>query len=72
MIGPRYIDERQNNQPLFLQIGGLKAKRQYDGVNGSVVDVDYLIASGCLILVNVLKDAGLMNEDLFIDYVDIE
>lgn len=71
-IGPRYLDERQNSQPPFLRIEGLQAKRQYDGVNGSVVDVDYLIASGCLISVNVLKDTGLRNEDLFIDYVDIE
>jgi rhamnosyltransferase len=34
--------------------------------------VDHLIASGCLIPLAVLDEVGLMREDLFIDYVDIE
>jgi rhamnosyltransferase len=37
-----------------------------------VVDTDFLISSGCLIPVNVLCDIGMMDESLFIDYVDTE
>jgi rhamnosyltransferase len=36
------------------------------------VDTDLLISSGCLIPVKVLTDIGLMDESLFIDYVDTE
>lgn len=34
--------------------------------------VDYLIASGCLVNMRVINEVGMMEEDLFIDYVDIE
>lgn len=36
------------------------------------VEATFLIASGCLISVEVLDKIGLMNEELFIDYVDVE
>lgn len=71
-VGPCFMDIRQNNPPPFTRIQGLTVKRQFpEGVN-SVVEVDYLIASGCLIPIQVLNSVGLMNVDLFIDYVDIE
>jgi rhamnosyltransferase len=38
----------------------------------SLVEVDYLIASGILIRVSVLDKVGLMRSDFFIDYIDIE
>lgn len=71
-VGPCYVDTRQKNPPPFIKIDGLKVKRQYQPVSGTYVDVDYLIASGCLIPVETLKDVGMMNEEMFIDYVDIE
>lgn len=71
-VGPCYIDKRQNNPPPFIRIEGLAVRRQYADKPDSVVDVDYLIASGCLIPVEVLHSVGKMNVDLFIDYVDIE
>jgi rhamnosyltransferase len=71
-VGPCYMDIRQNNPPPFTRIEGFRAKRQFpEGLN-SVVKVDYLIASGCLIPVQALNSVGLMNAALFIDYVDIE
>ena len=69
--GPRYFDPRHDNPPPFLRVQGLRLKRlTCDG--SPVVPVDYLVSSGCLIPMNVIEHVGLMREDLFIDYVDIE
>jgi len=70
--GPCYVDTRQDNPPPFLRIEGIRVKRQYAENPNSVVEVDYLIASGCLIPIAAFDNVGLMNEELFIDYVDIE
>ena len=48
-VGPRYLDERQNNPPPFIQVVGVMVKRQPCEYSYSVVEVDYLVASGCLI-----------------------
>lgn len=71
-VGPRYLDERQNNPPPFIRIQGLRVRRQSCVCNGDVVAVDYLVASGCLIPLSALDAIGEMAEELFIDYVDIE
>lgn len=71
-VGPRYLDERQNNPPPFIRIQGLKLERCACISENSVVPVDYLISSGCLIPMEALDKVGGMREDLFIDYVDIE
>ncbi len=71
-VGPRYEDSRQNNPPPFVKIEGLRLQRQTCASADSVVDVDYLIASGCLIPMTTIDDVGDMKEELFIDYVDIE
>lgn len=71
-VGPRYFDERHDNPPPFIQVRGLKVERQPCRSCNSVVEVDYLIASGCLIPTQTLTLVGGMNEEMFIDYVDIE
>lgn len=71
-VGPRYLDVRQNNPPPFVRIRGLKLERCACAAEDSVVPVDYLISSGCLIPLSVFAKVGTMREDLFIDYVDIE
>jgi rhamnosyltransferase len=70
--GPRYLDERQDNPPPFIRVRGLRLERCACATEKSVVPVDYLIASGCLIPMSVLDKVGGMRDDLFIDYVDIE
>lgn len=70
--GPRYLDARQDNPPPFIRVRGLHLKRCACTTDSDVVAVDYLIASGCLIPMTVLEEVGVMREDLFIDYVDIE
>jgi rhamnosyltransferase len=71
-VGPRYTDERQDNPPPFIRIRGISVERQACDSESSVVEVDYLIASGSLIPMATLDAIGPMREDLFIDYVDIE
>lgn len=71
-VGPRYLDERQNNPPPFIQIRGLRVRRCACPSPETIVEVDYLIASGCLIPMSTLEAVGGMAEELFIDYVDIE
>jgi len=71
-VGPRYLDERQENPPPFIRVRGLRLERCACSTEKSIVPVDYLIASGCLIPMSVLDMVGDMRDDLFIDYVDIE
>lgn len=71
-VGPRYRDVRRDNTSPFIQVRGLKVERQPCICADSVVEVDYLIASGCLIPISTLASVGDMWEELFIDYVDIE
>jgi rhamnosyltransferase len=71
-VGPRYLDDRQDNPPPFIRLQGIQVRRQPCTGGNSVVEVSYLIASGCLIPLDVLRLVGTMKEELFIDYVDIE
>jgi rhamnosyltransferase len=71
-VGPRYTDERQDNPPPFVRMRGISVERQACDSPHSVVEVDYLIASGSMIPMAAIDAIGPMREDLFIDYVDIE
>jgi rhamnosyltransferase len=71
-LGPRYVDPRQDNPPPFIRIRGLRLERRACASPDDVVEVDYLISSGCLIPMSTLREVGTMREDLFIDYIDIE
>lgn len=71
-VGPNYVDSRQSNPPPFIKVSGLRVHRQLCTSPDSVVEVDYLIASGCLIPISTINEVGDMRDDFFIDYVDIE
>jgi rhamnosyltransferase len=71
-MGPRYLDERQDNPPPFIRVRGLQIERCACPTPETVVEVDYLISSGSLIPLATLDAVGGMAEELFIDYVDIE
>lgn len=71
-VGPRYSDARQSNPTPFIQVDGFKVRRHECNNISKHVPVSYLIASGSLISTQTLQTVGLMQEDLFIDYVDIE
>lgn len=71
-VGPNYLDSRQDNPPPFIKVSGLRVHRQLCASPDAVVEVDYLIASGCLIPMSTIDEVGGMRDDFFIDYVDIE
>lgn len=71
-VGPRYVDEHQQNAQPFVRIRGLRTERCGCVDRDAIVEVDCLIASGALIPLVALQQVGGMREDLFIDYVDTE
>ena len=71
-VGPRYLDDRLDNPPPFIRVRGLRVERCPCPTPDTIVEVDYLIASGSLIPMSTLDAVGPMAEELFIDYVDIE
>lgn len=70
-VGPLFVDERGEAAPfVYRDKSRLRLREPQNG--SDVVEVDFLIASGSLIPVRVFDVVGLMEEELFIDYVDIE
>jgi len=71
-VGPLLTDEDSKLPlPFFLYVDGRK-KRFIPSVNSGVFDVEFLISSGTLISMEALEEIGLMREELFISYVDVE
>lgn len=71
-LGPAYVDQRQGEASPFVYREGFKLRRRGEPDLDGTSPTDFLIASGCLIPVEVLDTIGLMTDELFIDYVDIE
>ncbi|WP_371835740.1 glycosyltransferase family 2 protein [Ochrobactrum sp. C6C9] len=71
-VGPSYTDTRQGEAAAFVYLDGLKLKRRERQPLDAFVETDFLIASGCLTPIQSFDAVGLMNEEMFIDYVDIE
>lgn len=72
-IGPLFIDQktRQYSKAIRHRYLGAGRGRLSPDITGTV-ESDYIIASGSLIRTEVLKLVGFMDEDMFIDGVDIE
>ena len=70
-VGPRFFDPRRQSPIPFRKLEGLRMRVQ-ECSESEMVEVDYLISSGCLIPLAAIDLVGEMNEALFIDYVDIE
>lgn len=69
-IGPTYYNRRTDEQyPITKYIGPFIDRRL---PKDESVEATFLIASGCLIDSNVIAEVGFMNEDFFIDYIDVE
>ena len=71
-VGPRFVDERNTDLSSFVKLQGYRLRKIGCPGQDSVIEVDHLISSGSLICTDHLQQIGLMREDLFIDYVDIE
>ncbi|MBC5764760.1 glycosyltransferase family 2 protein [Ramlibacter albus] len=70
-VGPAKVDPR-NGRPgrLLKPVRFLRRFAQPD--SGSVIEVDHLITSGSLVTSAAWREAGPLDEALFLDYVDIE
>ncbi|WP_250479413.1 MULTISPECIES: glycosyltransferase family 2 protein [unclassified Caballeronia] len=71
-VGPLTLDKRTRTAGRFMQAGTWWIRRRACRPPCLEMKVDFLISSGTLIRVDVLRDVGGMNEGLFIDHVDTE
>ncbi|EKO3470726.1 glycosyltransferase family 2 protein, partial [Vibrio fluvialis] len=75
-VGPLHIDQDDFTECVYVDTCKGNVEKIIPSIvkqNGnSFVSCDFLIASGCLISKEVLDVVGLMEDELFIDCVDIE
>lgn len=72
-IGPYFRDPEKNLPTPLVAVRGLRlTRRKLADDETEPVEVDFLIASGSLISLRTIEIVGLMREEFFIDYVDIE
>ncbi|CZV62328.1 glycosyltransferase family 2 protein [Enterobacter cloacae] len=70
-VGPVFYDPRTGTNTPFSLIQGCRI-RSIHPESSVPLEVSFLINSGMLVPVQTLKDVGLMRDELFIDYIDIE
>ncbi len=69
-VGPFYIDPKANEfYPATVYVGPFIKRLMPEN---SPLDVTFIIASGSLISLKNINEIGLMKEDFFIDYIDVE
>ncbi len=72
-VGPITMDERSAGAPLLFESHRWGPRRaDIPSNDGALVPVTFLLASGCLIPVEALDAVGPMNEQWFIDHIDLE
>lgn len=72
-VGPLIWDEKTKECAKAIRFKGLRVEKiEISPASTEPVSSSSIIASGSLIRVDVLNKVGLMREDLFIDWVDIE
>lgn len=71
-LGSQYRDVKNGSLSRFVKVGILRFILCGCEDETTVSEADFLIASGSLLPVAVLKLVGLMDESLFIDHVDTE
>ena len=72
-VGPQFVDEKTGRSSFAIRCGFFwVSKIRLDPQSLQPVETDHLIASGSLINAAAFQAIGLMRDDLFIDWVDIE
>lgn len=71
-VAPNYRDPDSSELSGFVRIGLFRCQKSYVAPNDSLVEADFLIASGTLVPMAVLDSVGDMDSSLFIDHVDTE
>jgi len=68
--GPMFVDTHTGKRQFFIVIDRFRFKKIYP--QSGKHEISQLISSGTIIKVSALKDIGLMRDDFFIDWVDME
>lgn len=71
LVAPCFVDEKTGSLTKIFKRSKLLPNKSLLNQE-PYIEVDYAIASGSLIAIDVLDRAGMMRDDLFIDWVDIE
>ena len=71
-IGPAYFHSHLNKYAPFIQFGKLRFKKIHIDDTPQLVETHFLITSGSLVTLDALQNVGLMEDALFIDFVDTE
>ncbi|EXI15036.1 rhamnosyltransferase family protein [Acinetobacter sp. 723929] len=71
-VGPTFIDTKTGQKSYAIKYDGLVLKKIYSNNMTDNLVSDYIISSGSLFKSNIFEQVGLMDEKLFIDFVDIE
>lgn len=72
-VGPLVGDARDDAAVLVFGHTWIGPRRIAGATRaGAPLEAAFLVASGCLVRMEALADAGAMREDLFIDHVDLE
>lgn len=72
-VGPITMDDRNEGAALLFSANRWGPRRaKIPTAPGALVEATFLIASGCLIDRAALDDVGVMNEEWFIDHIDLE
>ncbi len=73
-VGPRLVDRRTGTSTPFVRFGlwGVKKQHYSAGDPFAWVETDFLVSSGMLIPMETLEHIGLLEDELFIDNVDLE
>jgi len=71
-IGPAYFNSRLGKNAPFIQFGKLSIRKLSAEPDTPIVPTHFLISSGTLISLEAITNVGMMEDGLFIDYVDTE
>lgn len=71
LVAPCFTDEKTGQLSKVFKRSKLLPNKILPNQE-AYIEVDYAIASGSLIAIDTLDEVGLMRDDLFIDWVDIE
>lgn len=71
-VGPQLVDETTGEKAPFISFVDGRKRRVVASPQNRQIPCFSLLASGTLIRAEVLKQVGLMKDELFIEYVDVE
>lgn len=72
VVGPQLTDEKYTCPVPFIKLKGLRLRRISCSNDKKYIEADYLASSGTLLKLDTVREIGPMDDNLFIDYVDIE